>query len=108
MTFEELPDPLQQWLELTPIEPFRQSEKRFAQYPARGEAALIRPDKSFFTTWKHQVAFGRGFGPGSEEESELNCLLKGWWNSFNIVASSRPGKNKCFEGAGVSPGLLWL
>jgi hypothetical protein len=30
MTFEEMPDEWQEWLKLTPIERFRQSEKLFA------------------------------------------------------------------------------
>ena len=44
MTFEELPDEWQEWLELTPIERFRQSEKLFAQYLAMGGSLDPDPD----------------------------------------------------------------
>ena len=34
MTYEELPDEWKEWLDLTPIERFRESEKIFANYLA--------------------------------------------------------------------------
>ena len=44
VTFEEMPDEWQEWLELTPIERFRQSEKIFAQYLAMGGSLDPEPD----------------------------------------------------------------
>ena len=44
MTFEEMPDEWQEWLALTPIERFRQSEKLFAQYLAMGGSLDPDPD----------------------------------------------------------------
>jgi hypothetical protein len=44
MIFEELPDEWKEWLELTPIERFRQSEKIFAQYLAMGGSLDPDPD----------------------------------------------------------------
>jgi hypothetical protein len=44
MTFEEMPDEWQEWLELTPIERFRQSEKLFAQYLVMGGNLDPDPD----------------------------------------------------------------
>ena len=44
MTFEEMPDEWQEWLELTPIERFRQSEKLFAQYLVMGGSLDPDPD----------------------------------------------------------------
>ena len=44
MTFEEMPDEWQEWLALTPIERFRQSEKIFAQYLAMGGSLDPDPD----------------------------------------------------------------
>jgi hypothetical protein len=44
VTFEDMPDEWQEWLELTPIERFRQSEKLFAQYLAMGGSLDPDPD----------------------------------------------------------------
>ena len=44
MTFEDMPDEWQEWLELTPIERFRQREKLFAQYLAMGGSLDPDPD----------------------------------------------------------------
>jgi hypothetical protein len=44
MTFEEMPGEWQEWLELTPIERFRESEKLFAQYIAMGGSLDPDPD----------------------------------------------------------------
>ena len=44
MTFEEMPDEWKEWIELSPIERFRQSEKLFAQYLAMGGSLDPDPD----------------------------------------------------------------
>jgi hypothetical protein len=44
MTFEEMSDEWQEWLELTPLERFRQSEQIFAQYLAMGGSLDPDPD----------------------------------------------------------------
>jgi hypothetical protein len=44
MTYEELPDEWKEWLDLTPIERFRQSEQIFAQYLAMGGSLDPDPD----------------------------------------------------------------
>lgn len=44
MTYEEMPEEWQEWLELTPLERFRQSEKIFAQYLAMGGSLDPDPD----------------------------------------------------------------
>jgi len=63
MTFEEMPDEWQEWLALTPIERFRQSEKLFAQYLAMGGSLDPDPDPTspfdFPETWRPGVAHGR-------------------------------------------------
>ena len=63
MTFEELPEEWQEWLALTPLERFRQSEKIFAQYLAMGGSLDPDPDPSspFYAPeeWRPSVAYGR-------------------------------------------------
>ena len=63
MTFEEMPDEWKEWLELTPIERFRQSEKLFAQYLAMGGSLDPDPDPTspFYDPdlWRPDVAHGR-------------------------------------------------
>ncbi len=44
MTYEQMPDEWQEWLDLSPIERFRQSEKLFAQYLAMGGSLDPDPD----------------------------------------------------------------
>ena len=44
MTFEELPDEWKEWIDLSPMERFRQSEKLFAQYLAMGGSLDPDPD----------------------------------------------------------------
>ncbi len=44
MLFEDLSDEWKEWLELTPIERFRQSEKIFADYLAMGASLDPDPD----------------------------------------------------------------
>lgn len=36
MTYEQMPEEWQEWIDLTPLECFRRSEAIFAQYLARG------------------------------------------------------------------------
>jgi hypothetical protein len=56
MTFEEMPDEWQEWLTLTPVERFRQSEKLFAQYLAWEAALIPTPIRQVLSTIrKHQV-----------------------------------------------------
>jgi hypothetical protein len=44
VTFEEMPGEWQEWLELTPLERFRQSEQLLAQYLAMGGSLDPDPD----------------------------------------------------------------
>ena len=44
MLFEDMSDEWKEWLELTPIERFRESEKIFAQYLAMGGSLDPDPD----------------------------------------------------------------
>lgn len=44
MTYEQLPDEWKEWLDLTPLERFRQSELIFAQYVAMGGSLDPDPD----------------------------------------------------------------
>ena len=44
MTYEEMPDEWKEWLDLTPIERFRQSEILFAHYLAMGGSLDPDPD----------------------------------------------------------------
>ena len=63
MTFEEMPEEWQEWLMLTPLERFRQSEKLFAQYLAMGGSLDPDPDPtSPFDVpddWRPDLAHGR-------------------------------------------------
>lgn len=44
MTYEQLPEEWQEWLDLTPLERFRRSEELFAQYVAMGGSLDPEPD----------------------------------------------------------------
>ena len=44
MMFEDMPDEWKEWIDLTPMERFRQSEKLFAQYLAMGGSLDPDPD----------------------------------------------------------------
>ncbi len=44
MTYEQLPDEWKEWVNLTPLERFRQSELIFAQYLAMGGSLDPDPD----------------------------------------------------------------
>ena len=44
MIYDDLPDEWKEWLDLTPIERFRESEKIFAQYLAMGGSLDPDPD----------------------------------------------------------------
>ena len=44
MTYEQMPDEWKEWIDLTPIERFRQSEILFAQYLAMGGSLDPDPD----------------------------------------------------------------
>ena len=63
MTYEEMPEEWQEWLELTPLERFRQSEKIFAQYLAMGGSLDPDPDPTspFYDPdqWRPGAAYGR-------------------------------------------------
>ena len=63
MTFEEMPDEWQEWLKLTPIERFRQSEQILDQYLAMGGSLDPDPDPTspFYdpNEWRPGVAHGR-------------------------------------------------
>ena len=63
MTYEQLPDEWKEWLDLTPLERFRESEKIFAQYLAMGGSLDPDPDPTspFYdpSQWRPGVAHGR-------------------------------------------------
>jgi hypothetical protein len=63
MTYEEMPDEWKDWLALTPIERFRQSEQIFAEYLAMGGSLDPDPDPTspFYDpqTWRPDAAHGR-------------------------------------------------
>lgn len=63
MLFEDLSDEWKEWLDLTPIEPFRESEKIFAQYLAMGGSLYPDPDPTspFHDPdeWRPGIAYGR-------------------------------------------------
>jgi hypothetical protein len=63
MTYEELPDEWKEWLDLTPIERFRQSERLFAEYLAMGGSLDPDPDPTspFYdpSEWRPGAAYGR-------------------------------------------------
>lgn len=46
MTYEQMPDEWKEWIDLTPIERFQQSEILFAQYLAMGGSLDPEPDPS--------------------------------------------------------------
>ena len=46
MTYEQLPDEWKDWLDLTPIQRFHESEKIFANYLAMGGSLDPDPDPS--------------------------------------------------------------
>jgi hypothetical protein len=63
MTYEEMPDEWKEWLELTPIQRFRESEKLFAQYVSMGGSLDPDPDPTspFYAeeTSGESAAYGR-------------------------------------------------
>ena len=63
MTYEQLPDEWKEWIDLTPIERFRQSEILFAQYLAMGGSLDPDPDPTspFYDPdeWRPGAAYGR-------------------------------------------------
>ena len=63
MTYEQLPDEWKEWLALTPIERFRESEKIFANYLAMGGSLDPDPDPAspFHAPdeWRPGIAHGR-------------------------------------------------
>ena len=63
MTYDELPDEWKEWIDLTPIERFRQSERIFAEYLAMGGSLDPDPDPTspFYdpNEWHTGVAYGR-------------------------------------------------
>ena len=63
MRFDDLPDEWKEWIALSPIERFRESEKIFAQYLAMGGSLDPDPDPSspFYDPeqWRPGAAYGR-------------------------------------------------
>jgi hypothetical protein len=61
--FEDLPDEWREWIELTPLERWRQSQLLFAQYLAQGGSLDPDPDPDgpfyFPEEWRPDVAHGR-------------------------------------------------
>jgi len=65
MSYEQLPDEWKEWLDLTPLERFRQSEQLFAQYLAMGGS--LDPDPDPTSPFDDPQASGAGLaygGPG--------------------------------------------
>ena len=62
MTYEQLPDEWKEWLDLTPLERFRESEKIFAQYLAMGGSLDPDPDPTspFYSEQDYET--GGAFG----------------------------------------------
>ena len=63
MTYEELPDEWKDWLALTPIQRFAESEKIFAQYLSMGGSLDPDPDPQspFYdpAEWRPESSHGR-------------------------------------------------
>ena len=63
MTYEQMPEEWQEWLDLTPLERFRRSEVIFAHYLAMGGSLDPDPDPTspfdFPEAWRPDVAHGR-------------------------------------------------
>ena len=63
MTYEQLPDEWKDWLALSPIKRFRESEKIFANYLAMGGSLDPGPDPTspFYAPdeWRPGIAHGR-------------------------------------------------
>jgi hypothetical protein len=61
--YDQLSDEWKEWLDLTPIERFRESEKIFAQYLAMGGSLDPDPDPTspFYDaeSWRPELAHGR-------------------------------------------------
>jgi hypothetical protein len=63
MTFDQLPDEWKEWVDLTPIERFRRSERFFAEYLTMGGSLDPDPDPTspFYdpSQWRAGAAHGR-------------------------------------------------
>ena len=63
MTYEQLPEEWQEWIDLTPMERFRRSEEIFAQYLALGGTLDPDPDPTspfdVPEAWSPVAAHGR-------------------------------------------------
>ena len=63
LMFEELPDEWREWIALTPLERWRESQKLFAQYLAQGGSLDPDPDPDspfyFPDEWRPDLAHGR-------------------------------------------------
>ncbi len=59
MMYEDLPDEWKEWLDLTPLERFRQSEILFAQYLAMGGSLDPDPDPTspFDEFWDRKAPY---------------------------------------------------
>jgi hypothetical protein len=61
--FDELPDEWREWIALTPMERWRESQKIFAQYLAQGGSLDPDPDPdspfNFPEEWRPELAHGR-------------------------------------------------
>jgi hypothetical protein len=61
--FEDLPDEWREWIALSPLERWRQSQQLFAQYLAQGGSLDPDPDPDspfyFPEEWRPELAHGR-------------------------------------------------
>ncbi len=62
MTYEQMPEEWQEWLDLTPLERFRRSEVIFAQYLAMGGS--LDPDPDPTSPFDDPQASGAGIAYG--------------------------------------------
>jgi hypothetical protein len=63
MTYEQMPEEWQEWIDLTPLERFKQSEQIFANYLAMGGSLDPDPDPTSpfddASQWSAGAAHGR-------------------------------------------------
>jgi hypothetical protein len=65
MTYEQLPDEWKDWLDLTPLQRFRESEKIFANYLAMGGSLDPDPDPTSPFYLPEESSSGAAYGrPG--------------------------------------------
>ena len=79
MTYEQLPDEWKEWVNLTPLERFHQSEQIFAQYLAMGGSLDPDPDPTspFYAAEDYEPDGVFGGWATSHERAGLRLLRRG-------------------------------